>query len=572
MSVVVLGIDHNNHDSAASLLVDGKVVAVAEEERFLRKKHAGDIPVHATRFCLEYAGLKPRDVDHVAFFYDPYLVMRKRVTLFARYFPQSLALVRDVTLPAARILKMFLGESRLLRRELFQDDPGCRFQFHYVEHHRAHAASALMLSPYDSAAILSIDGTGEWATTWMGHGRGTRLDLLREVHFPHSIGLVYSAVTKFLGFRPWSGEGKVMGLAAYGDPERYLPLFREIVQLRPDGDFRVDMRYFRYHIRYWREWVSQRFEERFGAPREPESTLTQRDFDIAAALQAITEEVGLHVAGALRRLTGERRLCLAGGVALNCVMNGKILRQSGFDDVYVQPMANDAGTSLGAALHVYHVGLGHPRVMELRDVCLGPEFTDAEVRIALARHPLDVHRSQDVCAETAALLAEGRIVGWFQGRMEVGPRALGSRSILADPRRPEMKDVVNARVKRREGFRPFAPSVLEERAGEFFVQPYDSPFMILNFEVRPDKRDVIPAVTHVDGTARVQTVSRRDRPLYHRLLEEFGKLTGVPVLLNTSFNVRGEPIVYTPDDAIRCFLGTDMDRLVLGDWVAAKRA
>ncbi len=570
MAIVVLGINHNSHDSAASLLVDGEPVAVAEEERFIRKKHAGDVPVHATRFCLERAGVKPRDIDHVAFFYDPYLVMRKRLSLFVRYFPASLNLLLDMTAPATHILSMFLGEARLLRRQLFGGDPGCRYRFHYVEHHRAHAASALMLSPFARAAVLSLDGTGEWATTWMGKGEENRLHLLRETTFPHSVGLVYTSVTHYLGFRPWSGEGKVMGLAAYGDPARYLPAFRQIIRPTPEG-FAVDMSYFRYHVRFWREWASQKFVDTFGPPRLPESALERRHEDIAAALQAVTEEIGLHLAGVLQRATGERNLCLAGGVALNCVMNGKILRESPFGDVFVQPMANDAGTSLGAALYVHHVVLGHPRTTALESASLGPEFGAAECAAALQRHPVVFHESDDVARETAALLAEGKIVGWFQGRMEVGPRALGNRSILADPRRAEMKDRVNARVKHREGFRPFAPSVLVERAGEYFEGCRESPYMILNFVVRREKREVIPAVTHVDGTARVQTVAREASPLYYRLIEEFARLTGVPVLLNTSFNVRGEPIVHTPDEAIVGLLGTDMDRLVIGPYVAQKR-
>jgi carbamoyltransferase len=330
------------------------------------------------------------------------------------------------------------------------------------------------------------------------------------------------------------------------------------------------MRWFRYHVRFWREWVSREFIEAFGPPREPESQMDQRHHDIAAALQAVTEEIGLHLTRSLQRTTGEQNLCLAGGVALNCVMNGRILRESGFKDVFVQPMANDAGTSLGAALYVYHMKLGHPRVEPLRDIYLGSEFTSEEFGKALGRHPVRWHRSEDPAREVAHLLADGKIIGWFQGRMEVGPRALGNRSILADPRRAEMKDVINARVKHREGFRPFAPSVLEEKADDYFDRAYTSPYMILNFEVRPEKRDVIPAVTHVDGTARVQTVARAVNPLYYRLIEEFERLTGVPVLLNTSFNVRGEPIVHTPDDAIRCFLSTGMDRLVLGDHIVEK--
>jgi carbamoyltransferase len=378
-------------------------------------------------------------------------------------------------------------------------------------------------------------------------------------------------VTEYLGFKPWSGEGKVMGLAAYGDPQRYLGQFRRMIHPTEDGGFAVDMSYFRYHVRFWREWVSQKFIAEFGPPRVPESAMDQRFMDMAAALQAVTEEIGLHVANHLQERTGEKNLCLAGGVALNCVMNGRILRESRFTDVFVQPMANDAGTSLGAALHVYHVKLGHPRVAPLHDIYLGPEFASGDFEKALARHPVRWHRSEDPAREVARLLADGKIIGWFQGRMEVGPRALGNRSILADPRRPEMKDVINARVKHREGFRPFAPSVLEEKAGEYFERSYTSPYMILNFEVRPEKRDVIPSVTHVDGTARVQTVARAVNPLYYRLIAEFESLTGVPVLLNTSFNVRGEPIVHTPDDAIRCFLATDMDRLVLGDHIVEKR-
>lgn len=570
--MVILGINHAAHDAAASLLVDGRVIAVAEEERFNRKKHAGDVPVQAMQFCLAQAGLRVCDIDHLAFFYDPYLLLRKRMRLMLRYFPSSLHVLREMAgvSPRTERLRMFLGEDRLLRARLFAHDAGLRYRFRYVVHHLCHAASAFLLSPFEEAAILSLDGAGESATTWLGRGQGTRLACLAEVHLPHSLGLLYSAVTDHLGFRPWSAEGKVMGLAAYGDPARYLPAFREIVRLQPDGGYTLDMRYFRYHVRGWTEWVSDRFIAQFGPRRVPESEITREHQDIAAALQVTTEEAALHVARALHRATGARALCLVGGVALNCVMNGRLLREGPFEDVFVQPMANDAGTSLGAALWVHHVALGCPRGEPLHDVYLGPAYDDETCRAALERHGLHFHRSDDVAEETAALLADGKIVAWFQGRMEVGPRALGNRSILADPRRAEMKDVLNARVKRREGFRPFAPSVLAERADDYFEHARPSPYMILNFHVRPEKRAIIPAVTHVDGTARVQTVTAEANPLYHRLIAAFERRTGVPVLLNTSFNVRGEPIVNTPDEAVTCFLGTAMDRLVLGSWIAEK--
>ncbi len=570
--MIILGIDHNSHDAAASLLIDGKIVAIAEEERFTRKKHDGSVPVNAARFCLDYAGINPSDIDYLTFFYNPFLMMRKRVRQMARYFPASLQLLQRKAGSQTRMerIRMFMGENWLLRRALFHNQPGLRYKFKYVEHHWAHAASAFHLSPFDSAAILSIDGAGEWATTWLGRGEGNEIKLIRQVNFPHSVGLLYSALTFYLGFRPWSGEGKVMGLAAYGDPQRYLPTMRRIIFPTGKGGFKQDMSYFEYHVRGWQRWVSEKFIAEFGPLRAPESELEQRHKDIAAALQAITEEIGLYIVDELYKQTGEENLCLAGGVALNCVMNGRILQESKFKNIFIQPMASDAGTSLGSAVYANQIILRQPRVMELKHVYYGPEFTDQQCEEALKAKRLKYHRYDDIAKKTAELLAQEKIIGWFQGRMEVGPRALGCRSILTDPRKPEMKDILNDKVKHREGFRPFAPSVLEDKADQYFENPYPSPYMILNFKVLPKKRDVIPAVTHVDGTARVQTVSGETNPLYYRLIEEFEKLTGVAVILNTSFNVRGEPIVCTPSNAIDCFLGTQMDYLVLGNFIAEK--
>jgi carbamoyltransferase len=465
-----------------------------------------------------------------------------------------------------------LRVAQTLRQELGLTD---RTQIHFAEHHLCHAASTFLTSPYDKAAILSLDAAGEWDCTWMGVGDGLDMRPLKKLSFPQSLGIFYGAVTEFLGFQFASGEGKVMGLAPYGDPDRYIAEFRDLIRTTDDGGYVIDLSYFTYHYLGRPRWFSQKFHDRFGPARHPEGELTQHHKDVAAALQRRTEEVGLHAARWLRRQTGLNKVCLAGGVCLNSVMNGKILLEGVFDEVWVQPAANDAGTALGGCYWLWNTVMRQPRTYVFEHAYFGPWWEDDDLRKAITTtvnpgHAVEWRRVDDAPEMAARMLVEGKIIGWFQGRMEMGPRALGNRSILADARRTDMKDLLNARVKFRESFRPFAPSVLEEKSGEWFNSTHPSPYMILVYDVLPEKRALVPAITHVDGTGRVQTVSRQHNPKYHRLIAEFDRLTGVPMVLNTSFNVRGEPIVHRPEQAVECFLKTGMDALFLGDYVLTK--
>jgi len=565
----ILGFDCYGHDSTAALLRDGELVAMVEEERFVRKKHTMEFPDNAIRYCLDEAGITIDDVDHIAYYWDPSLHVADQLWHIVRYLPRSLALVRS------RFDRNFLPMMRLeatLQKELGLSEHSKARRIHRVEHHAAHAASAFLLSPFEEAAILSIDAVGEWTSTWFGVGEGSTFRKLGEIGFPHSIGMLYGSVTEYLGFHYASDEGKVMGLAPYGDPEVYLAEFRKIVRLKPEGRFSLDLSYFDYHLYGRGHWVSDKFVRIFGPPRQKGQPLDKRYEDIAAALQRITEEAGLHMAEYLHTVTGKRNLCIAGGVGLNSVMNGKILQEGSYEGLFIQPAANDAGTALGAALWVQCSLLGLPRPSVMQHAYWGPDFTNEEIEGTLAHYNgrLTYRRLEDPARAGAELVARGEILGWFQGRMEIGPRALGNRSILADPRRPDMKDILNARVKHREPFRPFAPSVLEERTGEYFTVDYPSPFMILVFDVRPDKRSLVPAITHVDGTGRVQTVSRQANPRYWALIKEFEDLTGVGLVLNTSFNVMGEPIVCKPEEAIECFLTTGIDHLIIGDYLVEK--
>jgi carbamoyltransferase len=563
----ILGFDCYGHDAAAAIVRDGELLGLVEEERFLRRKHTADFPRHAIEWCCATAGIRPADLDHVVYYWNPRLGRWRRLAHLLRYFPRSLGLVASRAGKETAMLR--LGAT--LRRELGLTD---RTQVHYAEHHLCHAASAFLTSPFDRAAILSLDAAGEWDCTWMGVGEGLDLRPLRRLGFPQSLGVLYGAVTEFLGFKFASGEGKLMGLAPYGDPGRYIDLFRQIVRTTEDG-YALDLSYFAFHYRGRPHWFSPRFHEAFGPARHPEGELSQHYKDVAAALQQRTEEVGLHLARWLRRASGSNKVCLAGGVCLNSVMNGKILQEGVFDEVVVQPAANDAGTALGACFWLWNTLMRRPRTYVFEHAYLGPSWEDEQLRKAItatvgADDNVTWERVADAPALAARLLAAGQIIGWFQGRMEMGPRALGNRSILADPRSADMKDRLNARVKFRESFRPFAPSVLEEKSGEWFSSAYPSPYMILVYDVRPEKRNMVPAITHVDGTGRVQTVSRKHNPRFHRLIEEFEHLTGVPMVLNTSFNVRGEPIVHEPEQAVECFLKTGMDALFLGDYVLTK--
>jgi len=552
----ILGINCFSHDTAACLVQDGRIVAFAEEERFNRERHTKRFPDTAIAFCLERAGADLRDVDVVAFAHRPGLdFARGALDALRRGSPKRLAAQTYV-------------DGNLARKELgFRRRWGYRGKVAHVGHHDAHAASAFFASPFDEAAVLTLDRGGDFLSTTLRHGQGTSLRQLDAVRNPDSLGEVYSALTWYLGFLPNADEGKVMGLAPYGH-DKLVGEIADLVRATPDGLFRVNLA----HFAYQREggWLSRRFVQRYGPPRVPESGIAELHENLAYAVQDLLEEVALHVARSLRRRTGSRNLCLAGGVALNSVMNTRLLREAGFDHVFIQPAASDAGNALGAALWVWHQRLGRPRTEAMAHALWGPEFGAKACEQALAGRGLAVRSVADPPAEAAGLLAASKIVGWFQGRAEVGPRALGARSILADPRQPDMKDILNARVKRREAFRPFAPSVLHERGPDWLGGYYPNPFMLLVLPVRQDRREAVPSVTHVDGSARPQTVTADVNPSFHRLIAEFERRTGVPMVLNTSFNLRGEPIVLRPDEAVADFLRTDMDALFLGDLLVSK--
>ncbi|HEX3863700.1 MAG TPA: carbamoyltransferase [Stellaceae bacterium] len=593
----ILGISAFYHDSAAALITDGRIVAAAQEERFSRKKHDAGFPANALRYCLDEAGIALDAVDHVVFYDKPFLKFERLVETFLAFAPHGFHSFRTA-LPLW--LKEKLFQKRLLRRELEALAPdvdwGARLLF--TEHHQSHAASAFFASPFDEAAVLTMDGVGEWATTSLAHGRGNALDMLREIHFPHSLGLLYAAFTAYTGFRVNSGEYKVMGLAPYGEPRYAQTILDNLIDVKPDGSFRLDQRYFDYCA--GSSMTSPAFHALFGGPpRAPEAPLTPRDMDLAASIQAVTEEVVLRLTRAIAAETGAKNLCLAGGVALNCVANGKILRDGRFERLWIQPAAGDAGGALGAALAAYHLHRKAPRLplntMDAMQGCyLGPGFAQAEIegRLATVGARFEAMPEPDLLdATTTALIAE-KAVGWFQGRMEFGPRALGGRSILGDPRSAAMQKTLNLRVKYRESFRPFAPSVLREDVADWFDLDEDSPYMLLVAGIAAERRlamteaesalfgidklniarSDIPAVTHVDYSARIQTVHRETNPRYHALLSDFKAKTGCPVLVNTSFNVRGEPIACTPEDAFRCFMGSEIEVLVAGDCFLRKEA
>ena len=583
----ILGISAFYHDSAAALVVDGHIVAAAQEERFTRKKHDCEFPANAVAHCLEAGGLKPEQLDFVGFYDKPLLK-------FERLLETHLACAPAGIRSFLKAMPLWLRQKLHVPREIGKGLKGkYRRRYIFLEHHESHAASAFFPSPFDEAAILTLDGVGEWATASYGYGRGNQVTLTHELRFPHSLGLLYSAFTHYCGFKVNSGEYKLMGLAPYGVP-RYEDVIREkLIDLKSDGSFRLDMRYFDY-CRGMR-MASRAFERLFGGPpRRPESPLTDRDMDLAASVQKVAEEVMLRAARAVHEQTGMRNLCLAGGVALNCVGNGRILREGPFANLWVQPAAGDAGGALGTALFVWYQLLENERRPAGTDAqqgsLLGPSFSNSQVRQCLDAGGAVYRffeREDQLCRCVAELLARGQVVGWLHGRMEFGPRALGCRSILGDARRPDMQQTMNLKVKFRESFRPFAPAVLRERAGEYFHMPggADSPYMLWTVSLRNEQRlaaedaaaagieklkavrSTIPAVTHVDYSARVQTVDEPRHGRFYRLLKAFDAQTGCPVLVNTSFNVRGEPLVCTPEQAYRCFLATEMDALVMEDFV-----
>ncbi len=590
----VLGISAFYHDSAAALVEDGRIVAAAQEERFTRKKHDASFPHRAIGYCLEATGAKLSEIDHVAFYDKPFLKFERLLETYIALAPRGF---RSFQMAIPLWLKEKLFQKSLLRKKLKEfDEDIAGEKLLFTEHHLSHAASAFFPSPFEKAVVLTMDGVGEWATTSAAIGEGNRLEIFQEIHFPHSLGLLYSALTYYTGFKVNSGEYKVMGLAPYGEPKYAKLILDNLIDLKPDGSFRLDMDYFDYCTGL--TMTNERFAKLFGAPvRAPDKLLTSFHMDVAASIQAVLDEAVLRLTRSLAARTGLRNLCLAGGVALNCVANGKVLRDGKFDSIWIQPAAGDAGGAVGAALAAYHQFKSEVRKVAATDgmsgAFLGPEFSQDEVerRLTAVGARFSVLSQDDVVATTAKALADQLAVGWFQGRMEFGPRSLGARSILGDPRSPTMQKNLNLKVKYRESFRPFAPAVLREDVAGWFELNSDSPYMLIVADVREDKRRAmtadeqalfgidklniarsdIPAVTHVDYSARIQTVDAATNPLFHRLLTQFKALTGCPVLVNTSFNVRGEPIVCTPEDAFRCFMGNELDLLVVGNCVLEKK-
>jgi carbamoyltransferase len=564
MPTHVLGISCFYHDSAAAILRDGQVVAAAQEERFTRKKHDSDFPVHAIRYVLREGGVEPGNLDAVGFYDKPLLKFERMLSTYVATFPRSFNSFR-------KAMPVWLHEKLWVPSTIRKELKPYSGPILYAEHHMSHAASAFLPSPFEEAAILTIDGVGEWATASYGVGKGTDISLFKEIRFPHSLGLLYSAFTYYLGFKVNSAEYKVMGLAPYGKPVHADRIMSEMVHVNDDGSFKLDMRYFSYD--HGLRMTNGAFDDFFqGPPREPETRMGEREFDIAASVQKVCEEVVLRMARHLHDTTGLTRLCMAGGVALNCVANGRVIRETPMKELWVQPAAGDAGGAVGVAHYLYNTLEKQPRAPAWTHSYLGPEFSNAEITRYLdeAGARYETLDDRQLVERTARLISEQNVVGWFQGRMEFGPRALGGRSILADPRDPKMRDTLNMKIKFREGFRPFAPSVLEEKASEWFEIDCDSPYMLLVAQVREGKR-VIPSVTHVDNSARLQTVSREEAPLYYDLIAEFERITGVPIIINTSFNVRGEPIVCSPHDAYLCFMRTNMDHLVLGHQLLDKK-
>jgi carbamoyltransferase len=595
--VNILGLSAFYHDSAACLVQDGRVVAVAQEERFTRRKHDAGFPRQAMRYCLGEGNVGPGQLDAVVFYDKP-------LTKFVRILESAFAVSPRGLRPFLQAMPVWLRDKLWIpaeiERELRLAGAGRPGRLMFTEHHESHAASAFFASPFESAAILTLDGVGEWATSSLGQGRGNRLRILEEIHYPHSLGLLYSAFTYFTGFKVNSGEYKLMGLAPYGEPRYVQRIYDHLLDLRSDGSFRLNLDYFGYVDGL--VMTNDRFARLFdGPPRSGEAEITQREMDLARSIQEVTEEVVLRMARHAHRVTGERHLCLAGGVALNCVANGRVLREGPFADLWIQPASGDAGGAVGAALYAWHMFADGPRILDGRDrmagAFLGPAYTDREIADWLEHegHPYRTLADGDLEREVARRIAQGEVVGLHQGRMEFGPRALGNRSIVGDARSPGMQSQLNLKIKYRESFRPFAPSVLAERVGECFELGTGSPYMLLVAPVvrerwlAPEAADArpanqptdvvarvnqvrsdIPAVTHVDHSARIQTVHEETNPRYHRIITEFASLTGCPTIINTSFNVRGEPIVCTPEDAYRCFMRTEMDTLVMGNHVMVK--
>ena len=611
----ILGISAFYHDSAAALVRDGEIIAAAQEERFTRKKHDPEFPEHAIQACLKQAGIEAGHIDHIVFYDKPFLKLERILETYLQYAPSGFR-------SFVKALPLWMKKKLWIKSLIQSSLPDYKKEVLFSEHHRSHAASAFYPSPFPEAAIITVDGVGEWTTTSIGYGEQNHIDILKEIHFPHSLGMLYSAFTYYTGFRVNSGEYKLMGLAPYGEPKYVDTILNNLIDIKEDGSFRLDMSFFNYAAGL--TMTSHAFDRLFGGPpTKPGAAPGQREMDLACSVQAVIEQAMLKMAKHVREHTGARFLCLAGGVALNCVANGKLLREGPFDDLWIQPAAGDAGGALGAALAVWHEYLDKPRTPRMysgqddrqKGSLLGPEFTDAEIESFLVKYgiPFVKYRDKgaetqrlkdteeqrrgksairpDIITRTAQLIANGKVVGWFQGRMEFGPRALGSRSILGDPRSPDMQRELNLKIKFRESFRPFAPAVLVEETARYFELDRPSPYMLLTADVaaplRHDlsdeqrnlsgidklyvQRSQLPAITHVDYSARLQTVDRETNPKFWELLRTFKDLTGYPVLINTSFNVRGEPIVAAPLDAYKCFMRTEMDYLVLGNFLLDKK-
>jgi carbamoyltransferase len=587
--VNILGISAFYHDSAACLIQDGKITCAAQEERFTRKKHDFSFPKNAIHYCLQDNGLKGKDLDFVAFYDKPFIKFERILETYLAYAPIG---IRSFI----KAIPLWLKE-KLWIKELILKELDYKGKIIFPEHHESHAASAFFPSPFQNAAFLTIDGVGEWTTASYGVGKDNKIQIIAEIRFPHSLGLLYSAFTYYTGFKVNSGEYKLMGLAPYGEPKYKDLILSELIDLKEDGSFKLNMKYFNYCAGL--TMTNKRFDKLFDGPsRKPESPLTQRHMDVARSIQEVTEEIMLRMVRHIHQETGEKYLCLAGGVALNCVSNGRILREGPFENIWIQPAAGDAGGALGAALFVWYQYLENSRIGDSekdfqQGSYLGPEFKNGYIKDYLEKNkiPYSVLKDEQVPEKISDLIAEQKVIGWFQGRMEFGPRALGSRSILGDARSSKMQEVMNLKIKFRESFRPFAPSVIKEKVSDFFEIDRESPYMLLVAPVKNEirremskeeqklfgfnklkvARSTIPAVTHVDYSARLQTINKGDNPLYHQLIAKFGEKYGCPVIINTSFNVRGEPIVCTPEDAYLCFMRTDMDYLLLGNFLLNKK-
>lgn len=584
----ILGISAFYHDSAACLVQDGRIVAAAQEERFTRKKHDQSFPTYAIRFCLDFAKISIKDIDYVVFYDKPFLKFERILETYMSFAPKGISsFIKAVPLWIKK---------KLWIKSLIQEELDFEGEILFPSHHQSHAASAFFPSPFQEAAFLTIDGVGEWTTSSFGVGKDNQINILADIKFPHSLGLLYSAFTYYTGFKVNSGEYKVMGLAPYGEPKYKDLILNELLDLKPDGSFKMNMKYFDYCVGL--TMTNRRFNKLFGGPpRKPESKLTQREMDLARSVQDVVEEIVLRMARHIKKETGPKYLCLAGGVALNCVANGKLLRENIFEDIWVQPAAGDAGGALGAALMTWYQYLNNPRQAQPKSdfmlgSYLGPEYKNGEISTFLTENeiPYKELNEKEIPKKVADLVASEKVIGWFQGRMEFGPRALGARSIIGDARSPKMQETMNLKIKFRESFRPFAPSVLGERVENYFEIDRPSPYMLLVANVQKERqkamsgeaqklfgldklkvsRSDIPAITHVDYSARVQTVHKETNPLYHQMITEFEKNHDCAVIINTSFNVRGEPIVCTPEDAFRCFMRTNMDYLILGNYLLDK--